>query len=338
MSRVITKVLEIPYGSGATYLTATNISFDVSAYGENMTFRLYLNGSTTGYAVLNSSAMNALYPSSTAKPFKMDHTIDAGQGFASSSSYIYLQIGGTTVQSLTGLPVLPASTYSAPGMTVSAVTGSTRSSIIRYAVHSNSTFNTVAGENIKFTLYFYQYDCSALTSGNGVASTSISNSTPYYNDSVTYSAVVKSGATWQGWYSDEGHTNLVSNSISYTTTPNNDQTLYAYAGEIAEPPVTTLGAPTVSKISSNVSVNQCVCTFTANQNLDYWEARAVPNGESTDRGHGTIVESGSSLSSGSIGSIIVDFNELTNGDGLYEITIYGHSTNGYWSDGTQETL
>ena len=338
MSRVITKVLEIPYGSGATYLTATNISFDVSVFGVNMTFRLYLNGSTTGYAVLNSSAMNALYPSSTAKPFKMDHTIGAGQGLASSSPYIYLQIGGTTVQSLTGLSVLSASTYSAPGMTVSAVTGSTRSSIIRYAVHSSSAYNAVAGNSIKFTLYFYQYDCSALTSGNGVASTSISNSTPYYNDSVTYSAVVKSGATWQGWYSDEGHTNLVSNSISYTTTPNNDQTLYAYAGEIAEPPVITLGNPTLSKISDEVSINQSICTFTSSQNLDKWEARAVYENGSTNRGSGTLVESGTTLSAGSTGSIIVDFNELTNGDGLYEITIYGHSTNGYWSDGTQEVL
>ena len=338
MSRVIIKVLEIPYGSGATYLTATNISFDVPVFGINMTFRLYLNGSKTGYAVLNSSAMNALYPSSTAKPFKMDHTIGAGQGLSSSSSYIYLQVGGTTVQSLTRLPVRSSSTYSADAMTASAITGSTRSSIIRYVVNSSSTINAVAGGSIKFTLYFYQYDCSALTSGNGVASTSVSNSTPYYNDPVTYSAIVKSGATWHGWYSDESHTNLISSNLSYTTTPNSDKTLYAYAGEIAEPPITTLGAPTLSKISSNVSVNQCVCTFTANQNLDYWEARAVPNGESTDRGHGVIVESGSSLSSGSIGSIIVDFNELTNGDGLYEITIYGHSTNGYWSDGTQETL
>lgn len=50
------------------------------------------------------------------------------------------------------------------------------------------------------------------------------------------------------------------------------------------------------------------------------------------------MESGTTLSQGSTGSIIVDYNELTNGDGSYKITIYGHSTNGYWSDGTYVIL
>lgn len=233
MSRTVTTSLNIAYGKGSTYLTATNISFDVSVLGVDMTFRLYLNGSTRGYATLNSTAMGILYPTATAKPYRLDHSFEAGQGITSSASYIYLQFGGTNVQQATSLPLLSASTYTLTGSTVSAVTNSTRSTIIRYAVYSSSTVNAVAGRNCTFTLYFYQYDCAAQRISNGLSSVSVSNATPYYNDPVTYTAVVRSGATWQGWYSDVNHTNLVSTNQSYTTTPNKDLTLYGYAGTLA---------------------------------------------------------------------------------------------------------
>lgn len=104
------------------------------------------------------------------------------------------------------------------------------------------------------------------------------------------------------------------------------------------PPTMSLGTPTLTKISDEIGHSQCICSFASDQDLDYWEARAVPHGGSTDRGQGTIVESGNTLSAGVTASIIVDYNELTGGDGQYEITIYGHCINGYWSDGTQETL
>lgn len=97
------------------------------------------------------------------------------------------------------------------------------------------------------------------------------------------------------------------------------------------PPVITVGTPSRSIISDESGVNQCTCTFTSDLALQAWEARAT-KGVTPARGVGLLVESGTTLAAGATGTVIVDWNELTNGDGEYVITVYGQSTDGVWSE------
>lgn len=91
--------------------------------------------------------------------------------------------------------------------------------------------NTVNGTSYRYldlTLYFTQYSCSANAAGNGIQSASVSDSAPYEGDTVTFTATLKSGATFHGWYSDAACTQLVSTDQTYTTAAA-DLTLYAKA-------------------------------------------------------------------------------------------------------------
>ena len=56
----------------------------------------------------------------------------------------------------------------------------------------------------------------------------MSDSAPYDGDTVTFTANIKAGATWHGWYSDAACTQLVSADQTYTTAAA-DLTLYAKA-------------------------------------------------------------------------------------------------------------
>lgn len=96
------------------------------------------------------------------------------------------------------------------------------------------------------------------------------------------------------------------------------------------PPVITVGTPSRSIISDESGVNQCTCTFTSDLPLQAWEARAT-KGVTPARGVGLLVESGTTLAAGATGTVVVDWDELTNGDGEYVITVYGQSTDGVWS-------
>lgn len=99
-------------------------------------------------------------------------------------------------------------------------------------------------------------------------------------------------------------------------------------------PVVTIGLPDKSKISDEPGYNQCVCLFTVNSDIVKWEARAVKGEQEPALGVGQIIESGGYLAKGKSGKIIVDEDELQSGDGLYTISVYAQSTNGYWSDGS----
>ena len=56
----------------------------------------------------------------------------------------------------------------------------------------------------------------------------MSNAEPYEGETVTFSAELYNGANFEGWYSDEACTQLVSSSLTYSTTAA-DLTLYAKA-------------------------------------------------------------------------------------------------------------
>ena len=98
----------------------------------------------------------------------------------------------------------------------------------------------------------------------------------------------------------------------------------------ADPPVITIVSQDVTKISGVSGHDRCTVTFTSDQALSYWEARATTT-QTPAHGVGLLVESGT-LSKGETGYVYVDDEELTNGDLNYTITIYGQNADGRWSD------
>lgn len=112
------------------------------------------------------------------------------------------------------------------GIVNAELTRSTRSTQIRWHVHGGNA-NSQRVKHAILKLYFNQYTMQAI--GDGVATATVSNASPYQGDSVIFSAVVPSGATWFGWYSDPACTILVSTDQSYSVSPESDLTLYAKA-------------------------------------------------------------------------------------------------------------
>ena len=99
---------------------------------------------------------------------------------------------------------------------------------------------------------------------------------------------------------------------------------------IADPPIITIQSQDVTKISSVTGYDRCTVTFTSDQALTYWEARATTT-QTPGHGVGLLVESGT-LAKGATGYVYVDDEELTNGDLNYRIDIYGQNSDGVWSD------
>ena len=99
---------------------------------------------------------------------------------------------------------------------------------------------------------------------------------------------------------------------------------------IADPPIITIQSQDVTKISSITGYDRCTVTFTSDQALTSWEARATTT-QTPGHGVGLLVESGT-LAEGATGYVYVDNEELTNGDLNYRIDIYGQNSDGVWSD------
>jgi len=133
-----------------------------------------------------------------------------------------------------------------------------------------------------------------------------------------------SGATWSVTYEVSGYVYTIAN-----VSANHTITVTSSGGN---PPVITVGTPNVQVISSVTGHDQCVCTFTSDLALSQWEARATKAGVTPARGVGLLVESGGALAANTNATIYVENEELTNGDGVYTITVYGQSTGGVWSE------
>lgn len=221
MSTVVTRALNITTSNVEQYCTASGLTLNAAGYA----FRLYLNGGTTGYAILNSAAKEVLYPSAAAKPFKLDSSIRGSRNLGTMSAA--LQFGGTAVhsESFTSSSFV---TKTKSGVTDDSIISSTQSTEICWKITGNSKYNSFRVASTELTLYFNQYACAANAVGDGIASAVVSNAAPYQGESVTFTATLQSGATWHGWYSDAACTQLVSTSLQYTTSAA-DLTLYAKA-------------------------------------------------------------------------------------------------------------
>lgn len=107
--------------------------------------------------------------------------------------------------------------------------------------------------------------------------------------------------------------------------------LYTITYRIAEAPIVTIDSIDKYRISRVLGINECICRFHCNIDVTEWEARATRDGESSGRGIGLLVESGTDLKTGSTGVVSVLDTELSNGDGDYLIRIYAKSSDGVWS-------
>ena len=223
MSSIVTKKLTIDNDNIAQYCDADNVSFNVSGHA----WRKWLNGSTDGYIILKTEGKAVLYPTDIARPFKADSTISASR--SAGTCTVDLQFGGTQVHEESYTSGSQTS-KSKTGITDAAVTNSTKATEIKWHVYGKNGDNQ-RGNLLELTLYFYQYTMQpkAADGVNGIQSVSVSNTAPYYGDSVTFSAELVSGATWHGWYSDAACTSLVSADQAYTVSPSSDITLYASA-------------------------------------------------------------------------------------------------------------
>lgn len=220
MATVITKELNITIHNSSTYCTAVNCDLDKETYA----FRKYLNGSTDGYATLNAAAKELLFPSDTAHPFKADSVISCSR--SGGTCTVALQFGGTAVHT-ENYRSITQQVRTSNGITNAAVTGSTKSTQIRWHIHGPN-YSAQRVKYVDLKLYFNQYACAANAVGNGIASVSVDKAEAYDGDSVTFTATLKSGATFHGWYSDAACTQLLSTSLTYTTAAA-DLTLYAKA-------------------------------------------------------------------------------------------------------------
>ncbi len=163
------------------------------------------------YYDFNSSA---LYPNATAHPFKADFSYQLKCSYGiSSTAYGLIQIGGTSFLS-NSTSSKSYQSYSESGKTDSAIVNSTRGTTIRAGLQSWNIFVDACMNSANVTLYFTRYDFSA-SAGSGVTSASVSSSTGYDGDTVTFSCVIPTGYAFDGWYS--GNTK-VSGSQSYTHT------------------------------------------------------------------------------------------------------------------------
>ena len=234
MATSVSKTISMPYGSASTYLTADSYArIDYSIIGIQASVILYRKGKS-GYATFNSAAMNELYPTETARPYKLDHQFLGGsQPQNNSNYYIALEFDGVEVQKETNWTAIRNDDRSRTDITSAAISASTRSSTIRYHLGSGGTglLNAVGINDSAVTLYFWQYAMTpAIGDGvNGIKSVEVTSDLPYEGDSTTFKATLKSSATWVGWYSDAACTLLVSTDMEYTVAPDADMTLYACA-------------------------------------------------------------------------------------------------------------
>lgn len=223
MATEVTRNLYIDYDNAKTYLTANGVSLQINIAGNKVAIRHYMNGAKTGYATINSSGMDVLFPSDTAIPNKLDVGAYIGQMVSSKYNWVEFRIDGTALERFPGDTKEFTRTYD--------------NATVR-AFRKNGTFmsyhnapNTVNGTSVRhlsLTLYFTKYACSANAVGNGIASANVDKTECYEGDTVTFTPKLVNGATWDGWYSDAECTQLVSTEQNYTASAA-DLTLYAKA-------------------------------------------------------------------------------------------------------------
>lgn len=185
--------------------------------------------------------------------------------------------------------------------------------------------NDLAG-SYSFTFYgtALRLICERHTNRSTDINVEIDGSSESYNENgVATDQVVmyeKTGLT-------EGlHTVTVSlNSAGYYTLDAIDFNSGGYMADSA--PIISITGNSKSKVSDETGFTTCTVSFQSNINIDEWEARA----DGTGHGTGLLVGAGSTLTASTTQQFDVTYDELTSGDKVYRINVYGKNSMGVWT-------
>ena len=189
--------------------------------GKYITMR---TSSTTARFTMNDAGRDVLFPSAAAKAHKVDVWAQAIATLNNSKNTINVAIAG---QNAITTERIHTSLNEYTGSVSGSFTKSNTSAV--YIVKIANGFHAAGVRDTSITAYFTQYFCAANKAGKGVKNISVSNAAPYEGETVTFSAELYNGANFEGWYSDEACTQLVSSNLTYSTTAAADLTLYAKA-------------------------------------------------------------------------------------------------------------
>ena len=189
--------------------------------GKYITMR---TSSTTARFTMKDAGRDVLFPSAAAKAHKIEVWAQTISTLNSSKNTINVAIAG---QNAIAAERIRTSLTEHTGSVSGSFTKSNTSVV--YVIKILNGFHAAGVRDTSITAYFTQYSCAANKAGNGVKSVSVSNAEPYNGETVTFSAGLYNGANFEGWYSDEACTQLVSSSLTYSTTAAADLILYAKA-------------------------------------------------------------------------------------------------------------
>lgn len=204
-----------------SYFTTSGGALNGAAIGgKYITMR---SSSTTATFTMNDAGRGVLFPSDAAKANKLEVWAEAIAGLNNAKNTLTVALAGTNAIDAEKI----ATSLGEHSGSVSGSFAKADATVV-YTVKIANLFNSAGVRDTSITAYFTQYACAANTTGNGVKSVSVSSAEPYEGETVTFTAVLKSGAVWHGWYSDAACTQLVSTEQSYSAAAA-DLTLYAYA-------------------------------------------------------------------------------------------------------------
>ena len=189
--------------------------------GKYITMR---SSSTTATFTMNNAGRDILFPSAAAIAHKVDVWAQTIASLNNSKNTINVAIAG---QNAIATERIHTSLTEHTGSVSGSFTKSNTSAV--YVVKIANGFHAAGVRDTSITAYFTQYSCAASKAGNGVKNVSVSNAAPYAGETVTFSAELYNGANFDGWYSDESCTQLVSSNLTYSITAAADLTLYAKA-------------------------------------------------------------------------------------------------------------
>ena len=262
------------------YFTTSGGALNGAAIGgKYITMR---TSSTTATFTMKDAGRDVLFPSAGAKAHKIEVWAQAISSLNNSKNTINVAIAG---QNAIATERIHTSLTEHTGSVSGSFTKSNTSAV--YVIKIANGFHAAGVRDTSITAYFTQYSCAASKAGNGVKNVSVSNAAPYAGETVTFSAELYNGANFDGWYSDESCTQLVSSNLTYSITAAADLTLYAKA--TIEAAIYNCSAVAGENIASaSVSADSVVSgdsvTFTAQLN-----AGCLFDGWYSDSNYATLV-------------------------------------------------
>jgi len=229
MSSVISPKGAQAYNEGnvTSYFTnGGNISFKRTVYG--VTSAISTNSTSYTYAIMNDAGKTRIFCNDVAKPVKLDVSAVVGHALGVGAvAYGRVVFNGETIQSGSYNGSAGSSTYSKSGHTSTTLSSRNKSNAeIKWGAYTSRSTIYASGDDLSITLYFTRYDFTAAKDSN-VTTATVSSSTGYDGDTVTFRATIPSGYAFDGWYNGD---TLVSSSQEYAHTVNGaDLTLTAKA-------------------------------------------------------------------------------------------------------------